>query len=829
MAATFIGGPILQAISGYNPIYWYADSPDKGLEGFRYTLDVEKYEPSGPSFTTLAQLELQPRFGDGYMEVNVDKLLQSELGFSPDNFDLNAVNQIWLNGSAAGYEYRVVLGEKYIYAWDWTAWATSINGNLTLVASSAIIPSYITGDIINVVGVTEEFAYTSISNSGGFAQFNFPTTHTFQVGDAVNVRQNSPVSFLAYSVPSLVTSIAANSIVVNIPYAGTPYQSQTGSTFRNLRADGFQQVLQVLVVGPLVFVELDFQNFDGGAASPVVGTSTYSDARTVSVAGDVNGGSVFNGAVPWQTWTTFPFEDYWALVQPFPTQKFTTSAPDGYCVRPENDFYLNFFTRNDTDYERVRVVTRDPLGAEVGRYFFYRDNNDYGDWSMSTFACGSIFGEEPVQVLSNFLFLDGSVWQETEVLGAVGTFTNPGFNYLDTAGGNGSVYLVQPGVLIPGNEYVVTVQVANNNFVQGLIGDENNTYQIFNDQNGTYALNFTATGTDFWLELNSAGGVTQGVDISSIKAKTIVPNVLDCDLGDFDVTLTREALVNVIQNGTFTTVNDWTITNQLGGVATISGGKLNYADAGGSGTSLVVQSGALTPGSFYTVTITSSNNNFALVEVGDQVNTYTILNDQNGTFTVTFTAAGTDFYIVISSAGGVTQGVQLDGLTVVELQDDVLSESRRFSICCDCDGRYDNVEMLFADRLGSILPFNFNLNHRRRLSDITRNTFKQQIGAYTPGPVYGKYEYSTAEHSDQAYATSLTQQWTINTSYMDEELSLYFEEVTTNPRCWIKINGQWVAVHVIDRVQDIKRKNNMKMIMYTLVVQFSTNDAVQGC
>jgi hypothetical protein len=832
--ASFIGGPALQAISAYNPVYWYADSSNKGLEGFRYVLKVEKFNPPGNNFEVLAELEIPPRFGDGLLEVDLAKVLQSRLGFAPDNFDLNANNTIWLNGSAAGYEYRVTLGERYLYEWPFVAWGTQ-NGNLVLIQDAAFVaPTYQPGDIINVTGVTEEFEYTSITNNGGFAQFNFTGPHTFALGDRVNVRQDSPVSFLAYSVPSIVTGVATNSITVNIPFAGTPYQTQTGSAFRNLASDGFKSVISVTVSGPFRLVELDFpaSRYDGfSALNP--GITSYADGRLVSTTDDLSGGAVFNGAVTHQEWPTFPFVDYWYFPQPTSTQRFLTSAPDGFCVRPENEFYLNFFTRTNLQFQRLRVVTRDPAGAELGRYWFERDISTpaYQSWSASTFQGGEGWSNVAHQVVVNGGLLDGSSWQVQEFLGAVGTFTLPGFNYLDNTGnGDGTVILEQPNILTPGNEYVVTIRVLNNNFVQALVGDENDTYQILNNQNGTFSLNFTATGTDFFIELNSNGGVTQGVDVLSISVKTQA-DILDCQVGDFDVTLTREDLVNIIQNGRFETTDDWVITNQLGGVAQIAGGVLNYLDntGNGDGTSLVVQAGALVPGTFYTVTIDSTNNNFAQVLVGDENDTYQILNNQNGTFSVTFTATGTDFYIEINSNGGVTQGVDLDNLTVRTTQDVAMSESRRFSVCCACDGRYENVEMLFADRLGSILPFNFSLNQRRRLNDITRATFKQQIGAYKPGQVFGKYTYSTAEHSDKAYHTELTQQWTINTDWMDEPTSKFFEQVTTNPRCWIKIEGQWVAVHVIDRVHDIKLKNNRKNIMYTLTVQFSTNDSVQGC
>lgn len=829
--ASFIGGPVLQGITGYNPVYFYADSAEKAREGFRYTLHVERFNPGPNTFTTMAELEIKPRFGDGLMEVDLAKVLQSQLGISPDSFDINSTNQIWLSGQASGYEYRITLGERYLYTWQAAAWGTQ-NGNLTLIDDSANpAPLYQPGDIISITGVTEEFEYTSITDDAGLAQFNFTGAHTFQIGDAVNVRQDSPVSFLAYSIPSTVTAVGATSITVNIPFAGTPYQTQTGKAYRNFRADGFHPVISVTVSAPFRLIELDFTGYDGFSSVTPVETS-YADGRLFSnLNQDVTGGAVWNGAVGHAEWPEFPFQDYWSFAQPTGEQRFLTTAPDGFCVRPENDMYLNYFTRGDGSYERVRVRTYDDQDQLTGTYWYDRDNPDYGDYSVSAFHLGASANEYPVQVLSNTGFLDPNAWVMTEVLGAVGTFTGPGFNYLDNTGtGDGSVYLVEAGVLIPGNEYTVTIELLNNNFTQVMIGDENDTYQIANNQNGTFSLDFTATGTDFWIELNSAGGVTQGVDIISVKAKTLVTDAISCDDARFDVALTREALVNIIQGGRFETGDEqfWTITNQLDGFAQITGGQLVYQDLGvGDGSSLVVQAGALTPGVFYTVTIDSSSNTFTQVLVGDENDTYQILNQQDGTFSVGFTATGTDFYIEINSVAGIG-GAELDNLTVRTLADQERSETRSFSICCECQPRYENVEMLFVDRLGSVLPFNFSLNHRRRLNNIKRDTIRKQIGGYQPGQIFGRYTYSPAEHSDMAYSTEATQQWDVNTNWMDEETSKYFEEVIATSRAWARVNGKWRAVWITDRVHDIKRKNNQKMINYRLTFQFSSNDPIQS-
>jgi hypothetical protein len=72
-----------------------------------------------------------------------------------------------------------------------------------------------------------------------------------------------------------------------------------------------------------------------------------------------------------------------------------------------------------------------------------------------------------------------------------------------------------------------------------------------------------------------------------------------------------------------------------------------------------------------------NNNNFVLIQVGDQSNLYTIATNANGVFTTTFTAAGDDFYLVLNSNGGVTQGVDVD---YVKVEGRFLTQKRFLSV-----------------------------------------------------------------------------------------------------------------------------------------------------
>lgn len=115
--------------------------------------------------------------------------------------------------------------------------------------------------------------------------------------------------------------------------------------------------------------------------------------------------------------------------------------------------------------------------------------------------------------------------------------------------------------------------------------------------------------------------------------------------------------VNFVTNSEFTNTSGWIISNSL---ASISGGVLNYSDTTGSGVTVVSQTGVLTPGVNYRITLQTNNNNFVAATVGDENNQTPIFGSfDNGTFTVFFTSTGSDFNMELSSTGGVTQGVDI--------------------------------------------------------------------------------------------------------------------------------------------------------------------------
>jgi hypothetical protein len=65
------------------------------------------------------------------------------------------------------------------------------------------------------------------------------------------------------------------------------------------------------------------------------------------------------------------------------------------------------------------------------------------------------------------------------------------------------------------------------------------------------------------------------------------------------------------------------------------------------------------------------------------------------------------------------------------------------------------------------------------------------------------------------------EEWELNTDFMSQDMSIFFTQLIMSNNVWIKINGIYYAVNIVDTRHEILRHNNVKNIRYTLRVQFS--------
>ena len=296
---------------------------------------------------------------------------------------------------------------------------------------------------------------------------------------------------------------------------------------------------------------------------------------------------------------------------------------------------------------------------------------------------------------------------------------------------------------------------------------------------------------------------------------------------------------NIIQNGTFQSTSYWTIVNNLGGTASISSGSMSYTDSVGDGEALAWQYDALIVGCEYLVTLTSTSNIGVGVQIGDTSVQQTIITSgQTGTFTASFTSADPDFVIAMSSGiVGQNDGV-FDDVIVQQLcpiiDCDVAtytldvydkfgvtqSQTRNFTVDCLCAGRYTNYPILFMDRFGSMVSYDFSLNNKQTV-DVDRDLYKKFVG----GSNNGTYTYDTTEHSNRIYNVDLEEKWELNTDYMTEQEAVFFEQLVSSPIAMILIDNEYQAVNITDKRYERKNRTT-KLRRYMIKIDFSNNNTI---
>ena len=217
MAISLIAKPQTMT-PGYNPAYWYFNSTNKNINGFRYIVDVY----INGSSTRLKRLRIPPAPVTGYGILDISKTLQSYLTAESPNIQ-NPVNA---NKSQIRYELKV--GEAYSTTWvysDYEFFSSSGNPYNTFVKLTS-----------QPVG------------GGGTNQ-----THNFVAGDYITVVQadGGALKPQLSGLQEVVFVPDQFSVIINIPFSaigsGAAVQGSVtfadgrSTTFANLYSSGAQR------------------------------------------------------------------------------------------------------------------------------------------------------------------------------------------------------------------------------------------------------------------------------------------------------------------------------------------------------------------------------------------------------------------------------------------------------------------------------------------------------------------------------------------------------------------------------------------------------------
>ena len=159
--------------SAYNEVILVLDSDKKAESKFQYVLDIDV----NGSYSSRMKVQSNPQ---GFGVINISKHLESYVTQDLDLADKEAFKKV-LNSWGT---YDVAFSEEYVL----------------------------------------ETAFTSVTDNGGFAQYNYATDHNFISGDFVTVLSSSEVSYLG--VQEITSVPSATAIVTTLPYVATA----TGTT-----------------------------------------------------------------------------------------------------------------------------------------------------------------------------------------------------------------------------------------------------------------------------------------------------------------------------------------------------------------------------------------------------------------------------------------------------------------------------------------------------------------------------------------------------------------------------------------------------------------------
>ena len=830
----------------FNNLYIYATSSNVNEPNYKYKVYTALTNPQLNSLEILSVQTIKPRYGDDFLEFNFNKVVQSRLGDLTDDIDFNdAPQNVFMNTESSGVDAFVGIDDIFQYSWDFSGVTAGFTGLVYLEGGIEAI--YEPGDVINVTGLADYYPYSSITaGPNNYAKLTLTTPHTLNTGDFVLVQQNSPFTYPLYNGYYEVL-IATNplEIVINILYQGSSDFPQTGQAIYNDNLDGPAIVVNAGGSFPNYFVEIN-----KGATISIFGVTIsisptqsgetrFVDSRLTEFPFTISRVmTIFNGAMDRKKWLEYNSSDYSTIVDGF---DFLTDLPNNWTAKLDNDYFLNFWNYGlSYEYLNLILTTKDCNGGVLNEYVIPYDGTTAS--TVQTISVGPSHINEicpTVEKLFNSGFWDDSAWSLTFSGAATGDISGGSLNY-NFPGGTVSVGTVRAtqSVLTIGEVYELCVDISTNTNCEVQCNNGIGTIATAS-QTGEICLSFTASSQTFQIRIDGISGAPS-CKIDSVSITQEVCDMIDCDICSYDVQLDVRAreLRNQIIGGGFQLSQPWTINNFNNGYSfiDIEDNELKYTDLvefGGIGASIISQECVYTPGLSYNVRVSINNNSNVVVQAGETGTLFPIgTTGSTGDFAFNFTASNSTFILAMSGISATaTNGATIDSVEVF-LNGTFTASSQiyNFEIDCECEGRYTNYPIIFKDRMGSFVTYNFDLNNKQRVFKTAEN-YNKFVGNYSDANVStcgkGGYRYSLNDAGTTVFSTIIEEEWELNADAMTEEESIFFEQLITSPRAAIKIDGNYYAIYIKDNQYERVRKNNEKMIYHKLFIRFTNNNPIQ--
>jgi hypothetical protein len=212
-------------------------------------------------------------------------------------------------------------------------------------------------------------------------------------------------------------------------------------------------------------------------------------------------------------------------------------------------------------------------------------------------------------------------------------------------------------------------------------------------------------------------------------------------------------------------------------------------------------------------------------------------------------AVGCNNYGVVTPVTGVLPMIKPD----TEYYDFWYSEggaqfSQKYRVNIDRRIQINEYVIAFLDRMGSFSSFAFQLKSYER-GEVTRDEFNKDVQGYVSG---GEWGYNYEEFGFNTFNINVTKTLELNTNWMTQNMSDYFQELITSPQTFLKLvqyvtteDGEllldedgcpyhsaestaYVPCIVQTNSFEVFQQRNKNLIKQSIVVKLANNDNVNG-
>ena len=153
-----------------------------------------------------------------------------------------------------------------------------------------------------------------------------------------------------------------------------------------------------------------------------------------------------------------------------------------------------------------------------------------------------------------------------------------------------------------------------------------------------------------------------------------------------------------------------------------------------------------------------------------------------------------------------------------------VGETITLHIVDDCS-KYDKIRFFYMDKLGSYLPLTFNRVSRQK-NNVKRSNYSQNYGTYDS--VADAWGYTTYDRGGTNYDMVITEGITCTSDWLTETMAGMVLDMLESPNVYIQNeDGDYIAINITTNSYEIKKRQNDKLINYTLTFEYANKNKSQ--